>query len=182
MKSSKKLAKKLTALFLATLMLALPMMGCSSKKKGVIEETVWYLQDIREVLKGESEAVVYSPIYAEWVKAVYDSDISDIKVMDLTCTAADGILTIKNVDGSEIYTGTYKFSSSYSSGETTSGYTMTLEGKDASGHVSCRLVDDALVPKEFHIFVGDEYALTFVTEEGKVEWAERIAAKEAEEN
>ncbi len=182
MKTSRISVKKIVALLLATLMLALPMMGCSSKKKGVIEETVWYLQDIREVSEGESETVVYSPIFAEFEKILRDLDISDSKIMNLTCTAADGTLTIKNLDGSETYTGTYKFSSSYASGKTTSGYTMTLEGKDAKGHVSSILVDDVLVPREFHIFVGDEYALTFVTEEGRVEWAEKIAAEEAEEN
>lgn len=106
--------------------------GCSSKPS--IEDYEWTL---RVAMHGDGNTLVIDA-----VESGYPTD-TDARVVDVTLTARDGIITVIDKTNSKAYTGTYRSEGKNPEGES---YKIELDGKE--GHATVAFTTYASQEKE----------------------------------
>ena len=139
--------KRLSVLLCLLLLL---LTGCGSKDSTVpkIEDYSWQMTTAQS-MEAEGQAVAYGP--------GNESTLETAVEILLSCTAADGTITLTDVTNGQTYSGTYKL---VETDQQTSTYEVTVGETEGMAVVSMTTYhDDSQVPT-FIISLGD-YALNF---------------------
>ena len=139
--------KRLSVLLCLLLLL---LTGCGSKDSTVpkIEDYSWQMTTAQS-MEAEGQAVAYGP--------GNESTLETAVEILLSCTAADGTITLTDETNGQTYSGTYKL---VETDQQTSTYEVTVGETEGMAVVSMTTYhDDSQVPT-FIISLGD-YALNF---------------------
>lgn len=131
-------------------LLLLFLAGCGSKDSTVpkIEDYSWQMTTVQS-MEAEGQAVAYGP--------GNDSTLETAVEILLSCTAADGTITLTDETNGQMYSGTYKLTESDQQAST---YEITVGETEGMAVVSMTTYhDDSQIPT-FIISLGD-YALNF---------------------
>lgn len=131
-------------------LLLLLLAGCGSKDSTVpkIEDYSWQMTTAQS-MEAEGQAVAYGP--------GNESTLETAVEILLSCTAADGTITLTDETNGQTYSGTYKLAET---DQQTSTYEVTVGETEGMAVVSMTTYhDDSQVPT-FIISLGD-YALNF---------------------
>ena len=143
--------KKFSVVFLVSVMLLL-LSGCSDQDKndpavGRIEDNLWCMTTIQSaeqngdvIVCGDTENLYF-----------------DVPVIDLCCTANQGMLTLTDNTNGETYIGTYKLNQS---NKQSCIYSITLNDTEGMAVVSSTQYHDGTSIPTFIISL-DDYALNF---------------------
>lgn len=139
--------KRLSVLLCLLLLL---LAGCGSKDSTVpkIEDYSWQMTTVQS-MEAEGQAVAYGP--------GNDSTLETAMEILLSCTAADGTITITDETNRQTYSGTYKLTES---DQQTSIYKITVGETEGMAVVSMTTYHDDSQTPTFIISLGD-YALNF---------------------
>lgn len=139
--------KRLSVLLCLLLLL---LTGCGSKDSTVpkIEDYSWQMTTAQS-MEVEGQAVAYGP--------GNDSTLETAVEILLTCTVADGTITLTDETNGQTYSGTYKLTES---DQQTSTYEITVGETEGMAVVSMTTYHDDSQTPTFIISLGD-YALNF---------------------
>ena len=131
-------------------LLLLLLTGCGSKDSAIpkIEDNSWQMTTVQSI-EAEGQAVAYGP--------GNDSTLETAVEILLTCTAADGTITITDETNCQTYSGTYKLTET---DQQTSTYEVTVGETEGMAVVSMTTYHDDSQTPTFIISLGD-YALNF---------------------
>ena len=135
---------------LLCLLLLLLLAGCGSKDSTVpkIEDYSWQMTTAQSI-EAEGQAVAYGP--------GNNSTLETAVEILLTCTAADGTITLTDETIGQTYSGTYKLTET---DQQTSTYEVTVGETEGMAVVSMTTYHDDSQTPTFIISLGD-YALNF---------------------
>lgn len=139
--------KRLSVLLCLLLLL---LTGCGSKDSTVpkIEDYSWQMTTVQS-MEAEGQAVAYGP--------GNESALETAVEILLSCTAADGTITLTDETNGQTYSGTYKLTES---DQQTSTYEVTVGETEGMAVVSMTTYHDDSQTPTFIISLGD-YALNF---------------------
>ena len=139
--------KRLSVLLCLLLLL---LTGCGNKDGTVpkIEDYSWQMSTAQSI-EAEGQAVAYGP--------GNDSTLETAVEILLTCTAADGTITLTDEANGQTYSGTYKLTET---DQQTSTYEVTVGETEGMAVVSMTTYHDDSQTPTFIISLGD-YALNF---------------------
>ena len=142
--------KRLSVL-LCLLLLLLAGCGSSGSKDSAvpkIEDYSWQMTTVQS-MEAEGQAIAYGP--------GNDSNLDTAVEIMLTCTAADGTITLIDETNGQTYSGTYKLTES---DQQTSTYEVTVGEAEGIAVVSMTIYHDNSQKPTFIISLGD-HALNF---------------------
>lgn len=142
--------KRLSVL-LCLLLLLLAGCGSNGSMDGIvpkIEDYSWQMTTVQS-MEAEGQAVAYGP--------GNDSTLETAVEILLSCTAADGTITITDETNRQTYSGTYKLTET---DQQTSTYEVTVGETEGMAVVSMTTYHDDSQTPTFIISLGD-YALNF---------------------
>lgn len=139
--------KRLSVLLCLLLLL---LAGCGSKDSTVpkIEDYSWQMTTVQS-MEAEGQAVAYGP--------GNESTLESAVEILLTCTAADGTITLTDETNGQTYSGTYKLTET---DQQTSTYEVTVGETEGMAVVSMTTYHDDSQTPTFIISLGN-YALNF---------------------
>ena len=139
--------KRLSVLLCLLLLL---LTGCGSKDSTVpkIEDYSWQMTTAQS-MEAEGQAVAYGP--------GNESTLETAVEILLSCTAADGTITLTDETNGQTYSGTYKL---VETDQQTSTYEVTVGETEGMAVVSMTTYHDDSQTPTFIISLGD-YALNF---------------------
>lgn len=139
--------KRLSVLLCLLLLL---LAGCGSKDSTVpkIEDYSWQMTTVQS-MEAEGQAVAYGP--------GNESTLETAVEILLSCTAADGMITLTDETNGQVYSGTYKLTESDHQSST---YEVTVGETEGMAVVSMTTYHDDSQTPTFIISLGD-YALNF---------------------
>ncbi len=135
--------KKLIVAFLLLSILILNVSACGTESFR-IEKYEWHM---RTVMHTEGESVTVPAVGAS------DGVYPDAKIIDLTLTAKDGVLTVIDATGKKTYTGTYRAINTTPDG---TDYEITIDGKTGYATVSATKYHDGSEEATLLIRIGDD--------------------------